>query len=170
MPTEREVLLQILEGKPEGVAHLMERHGALFHEGLIRFLGRADSDQGDRLAEMMRIMVEDLKNDRFNDLQETFYDWVVRNSWCTLMKWAMEEAGEEVLDPEIIYAFADPLCEAALPPEVRVQYRARFDEYAFYRDLLDKCKDIPVEVRHAGANYPEEFNEVIQKALAIIQG
>jgi len=147
----------ILRDDPRGMPRLFERHGALFREGLIRFFGAAKEEQIPHLDRMLRTLASDLKAGRFDDLVETFYDWVVRNSFSTCMAIRIEQAGGEHLDPGLIYECSDRLNEAALPEDVREKSRAHFQACDLCREMLQKSKDVPVEVRHAGARFPEEF-------------
>ncbi|MHC4943529.1 MAG: hypothetical protein ACYTG7_10985 [Planctomycetota bacterium] len=165
MPTEREVLLQIMRDDPEGIPNLFDRHASLFREGLLRFFGGADEAQVPLLLEMIRAMAADLKAGKFDDLVETFYDWVVRDAWGSFMRIKMEQAGGEHIEPDLIYECSDRPNEAALTEEVRQRCRSHFEACELCRDLLDKCKNVEVEIRHAGAAYPEEFQTVIQKTL-----
>jgi len=151
MPTEREVLQQIIHDDPEGIPNLFERHAALFREGLLRFFEDAGEGRSESLARVMGTMAQDLKARKFNDIVETFYDWVVRNAWGTLMAIRMEEEGGEHLEPNHIYESSDRLNEAALPEEVRAECKAHFAECPLCRGFLERCKTIAVQVRHAGA-------------------
>ncbi len=165
MPTEREVLQQITQDRPEGVQALFDRHAALFHEGLLRFFGSAGEDQTDHLRQMMQAMRDSLKAGEFEDLEETFYDWVVRNAWCSFMAIRVREAGGDHLEPNVIYESSDRLNEAALSDEVRERCRSHLEECELCRELLGRCLDLAVEIRHAGAPYPAEFDAVIAKVV-----
>ena len=61
MPTEREVLLKIMNHDADGVPDLFERHAALFHEGLVRFYGEAGPEQAGALTRVIKTLVEDLR-------------------------------------------------------------------------------------------------------------
>lgn len=165
MPTEREVLQQITRDRPEGIQALFDRHAALFHEGLLRFFRSADEGQVDHLRQMMQAMRDSLKAGEFEDLEETFYDWVVRNAWCSFMDIRFQESGGDHLEPNVIYESSDHLNEAALPDEVRERCRVHLEECSLCRELLGHCQDLAVEVRHAGAPYPAEFDAVIAKVV-----
>ena len=81
------------------------------------------------------------------------------------MRMKIEEEGGEHLDPEMIYTFVERVDVDALSGEDRDRARTHLDACAFCRELLEKSKAIPVEVRHAGARYPETFETVIQAVL-----
>jgi len=166
MPTEREVLQQITRGEPGGIPALLDRHAALFHEGLRRFFGAAGDAQAEPLRRMLSSMRDSLRAGEFEDLEETFYDWVVRNAWCSFMTMRLEEASGEHLEPGVIYESSEPLNEAALPSEIRERCHAHFERCALCRELLEHCRDLAVEVRHAGAHYPAEFDAVVAKVVA----
>ncbi|MFH2000471.1 MAG: hypothetical protein ABIK28_12370 [Planctomycetota bacterium] len=163
MSTEREVLHNIINDHPEGIPGLFERHSALFYEGLKRFFSNTEA-YPDLLAEMIRHMREDLKAGRFDDVVETFYDWVVRNAWSSYMKIKIKESGGEHLDPEQLYLCGDRLSEAELDEETREAINIHLSSCGLCRELLEQCKEIPVEVRHAGAPCPEAFEAVLAKA------
>ncbi|MBI4878719.1 MAG: hypothetical protein HY812_03540 [Planctomycetes bacterium] len=165
MPTERDVLRKIVGRDREGLKGLFERHGALFREGLVRFYGKADVEAAPRLARVVQSLAADLRAGRFVDLVETFYNWVFRATWTALVSMRMEEAGGGHIDPETFFQCADPLNEAALPEETRQQARSHFESCGLCRDLLEKTKGVPVQVRHAGAPFPADFSAVIQAAL-----
>jgi hypothetical protein len=169
MPTEREVVYLILNDRPEGISGLFDRHGALFREGLLRFFDSAGPEQADRLEILARTVVDHLKAGRFDDLSETFYNWIVRVAWCTFMKLKIEGEGGDHLDPEIIYTFVEKADVDALDETVRKESRSHIESCALCRALLEQSKDIPVEIRHAGAIHPEDFNEVIHTVLKRIQ-
>jgi hypothetical protein len=165
MATEREVVYRIINDHPDGIPGLFERHGALFHEGLVRFFGSAGQEQAGRLEVLARSVAELLKTGRFDDLEETFYNWIVRITWCIFMDLRMKEEGGKHLDPEIIYTFTERVDVEALPDGARKASESHFESCSFCRGLLEHAKEIPVEIRHAGAEYPEKFEAVIQSAL-----
>lgn len=165
MATEREVLQQIAKGHPDGLPGLFDRHAALFREGLIRFRGAAGIEEAGVLNTVISSIAGELQGDGFDDLVETFYDWIVRRTWCSLMAQDLAEAGGEHLDPELIWASSDPLIEDDLPEEDRRLCQEHLDSCERCRDHLERTLDIPVEIRHAGAPYPAEFDQVIAKAL-----
>ncbi len=165
MPTERDVLRKIVSRDREGLKGLFERHGALFREGLLRFYGRAELEDAPRLARVAQALVDDLRAGRFVDLVETFYNWVFRATWTAFVAMRMQEAGGTHIDPDTFFQCADPLNEAALPEETRQQARSHLSRCDLCRDLLARTKGVPVEVRHAGAPFPAEFQAVIQAAL-----
>ena len=68
-----------------------------------------------------------------------------------------------------IYESADPLNAAALPEAEKERCKAHFDECALCRDMLSNSQDLSVEVRHAGAPYPEKFDLVIQQVLDMMR-
>lgn len=169
MPTEREVLIKIMDGDSQGIGDLFERHGALFREGLIRFYGEAGMDQAEAMTKVIRSMAADLQADRFDDIVETFYDWVVRNAWSSLMALKLEEAGDGHLEAEVIFECSDRLNKAALSREVQQRCEEHFASCELCRGLLENCEGISVETRHAGAEIPEDFKPVIDKVLEEIQ-
>ena len=168
MATEREILKQITEGSPEGVSGLFERHAALFRDGLLRFFGKADVDQAPVLARLMARLARDLEEGEFDDLVETFYDWVFRATWTTLMEMRIDEDGGEHAEPAVLYQCIDPHNEAALESDVRDSVRAHLAECAFCRVLLEETRGVPVDIRHAGAPCAEEFQAVIARALELM--
>lgn len=167
MITEREVLLQIINDDPNGIPGLFHRHGALFREGLIRFFGKADSEGAETLAKVINAVKRDLKEGQFDDLVETFYNWIVRATWNNLMVQRMEQAGGDHVEPDLLYQSADRLNEAALPEEVRRPLRDHLETCALCRELLEKCKGIPLEIRHAGAPCPEDFEAVKARVIEL---
>lgn len=169
MATEREVVYRIINDHPEGIPGLFERHGALFHEGLLRFFGSTGEEQSGRLGVLARSVTDLMKAGRFDDLHETFYNWIVRITWCVFMDLRLKEEGGEHLDPEIIYTFVERVDVEALPEGVRKKSESHFESCALCRSMLELAKDIPVEVRHAGAEYPETFKAVIQSALETLR-
>jgi len=170
MFTEREVLQQIVEDDPRGVPGLLERHGALMREALRRFFGVADATQLDVLERILRTLVADLKADRFDDVVETFYDWVARSTFSTCMALRLERLGGEHPDPDLLWEAADRLGEGALPADVRAGLRAHLEACRTCCELQDLCRDIPVEARHAGAACPDDFRGVLEQAAAAAQG
>lgn len=166
MFTEREVLQQIVADDPRGVPGLLERHGAVIREALLRFFGVADATQLDVLERILRTLVADLKADRFDDVVETFYDWVARSTFSTCMALRLEAAGDEHVEPDLLWEASDRLGEAALPRDVRDRLRAHLAACATCRELQALCRDIPVEARHAGAPFPDAFREVLAEAAA----
>lgn len=167
MATEREILKQITDGQLTGVSGLLERHESLFRDGLLRFYGKGGVDEAPVLAKLMRGLAGDLREGRFDDLVETFYDWVFRATWTALMTMRIEEEGGEHADPAVLYQCTDPLNEAALDGEVRERTRAHLEECAFCRELLEQTCNVPIDVRHAGAPCPEEFRAVIARAMEL---
>lgn len=167
MITERDVLLQIINDDPNGIHGLFHRHSALFREGLIRFFGKADSEEAEPLARVIKAVKSELKEGRFDDLAETFYNWIVRTTWNSLMAQRMEQAGGEHVEPDLLYQSSDRLNEAALPEEVRQPLRDHLESCALCRELLEKCRAIPLEVRHAGAPCPEDFDIVKARVIEL---
>jgi hypothetical protein len=168
MFTEREVLQQIVQGDPRGLQGLVERHGALLHEALLRFFGTADAARLPELERILSTMVTDLKADRFDDVVETFYDWVARSTFSTCMALRLEAAGGEHVEPDLLWEGSDRLGEAALPQEVRDRLRAHLAACATCRELQELCRDIPVEARHAGARIPDDFRAVLARVVACL--
>lgn len=165
MPTEREVLHKIINDHPEGMPQLFERHAALFLDGLKRFFPDREEDYSELLGKMAASMIKNLKAGHFDDVIETFYDWVVRDAWASFMTIKQEEAGGEHIDPENIFLCADRLSEAEFSDETRKAIQDHLSSCDLCRDLLEQCRDISVEVRHAGASYPESFGDIMKKAL-----
>ena len=168
MLTEREVLLQIIRDDPNGIPELFFRHAALFREALIRFYGNAGLKEAEPLASVLGIVKQDLKEGRFDDLRETFYNWIVRRTWSELLTLCMEEEGGEHVKPDIIFQCADPCNESDITKDDCTACRAHVESCAFCRNLSDKCKDIPLNVRHAGAPCPEEFESVKNRVIEVM--
>jgi len=166
MFTERDVLLQIVGDDPRGLSGLIDRHGALMREALLRFHGAADATQLAVLERILRTIVRDLKADRFDDVVETFYDWIARSTFSTCMALRLEQAGGEHPDPEVLWESADPLGEAALPEAARSSLREHLERCGTCRKLVAQCVDIPVEARHAGAPFPDGFRALLERAVA----
>jgi len=166
MFTEREVVLQIAHGDPRGLPGLTERHGALLREASLRFFGAAGEEQSVELQHVLRTLVAELRAGAFDDLAETFYDWVARRTFCACMVLRQERAGGEHLEPDLLHACSDAILEASLPAETRSRCRAHLAECALCRELRQSCTDVPVAVRHAGARFPGEFQLVLQRAAA----
>lgn len=165
MTTEREVVKAVIKGDRAGYQGLFDRHGALFREVLLRFRGGAGAEYAEELASILRETVEMLRRGEFDDIIETFYNWIVRVVWTRYM--ARDLSGQEGdhAGPQEIWAFTDPNLAAELPEAIRSKAAAHLEGCALCRDLLEKCKEIPVEVSHAGAPYPREFQLTLDRTL-----
>jgi len=167
METERDVLNKIINSESGSIKGLLDRHGCLFHEGLVRFFGKADLDEADHLSHVLVTMCENLRAGDFNDLSETFYDWVMKDACRTFMALRLKDSGSEGhIEPSIIYECADPLNRAALPEDIQKKVETHLESCELCLELLDLCTDIPVEKRHAGAPFPDQFLAVIDKVLS----
>ena len=63
MITEREVILKIINGDPEGIPELFFRHAALFREALIRFHGEAGPSESEPLSRVIHTLISHLKDE-----------------------------------------------------------------------------------------------------------
>ena len=51
---------------------------------------------------------------------------------------------------------------------MRTSARSHLEACELCRQLLDRARDVPVDVRHAGAPCPQEFRDVVERALELI--
>ena len=165
MTTERQVVQAVIKGDRAGYLGLFERHGALFREALIRFQGDDGPEQGELLARILREIVEMLRRGEFDDIIETFYNWIVRMIWTMLMEEKLREAGEGHVKPEILWAFTDHTLTADLPETSKREGEEHIKSCTLCRGLLQECLNIPVEVSHAGAAYPTAFQATLDRTL-----
>ncbi len=165
MTTERQVVQAVIKGDRDGYLGLFERHGALFREALLRFQGDAGPAHAELLAHILHETVEMLRRGEFDDIIETFYNWIVRVLWTRLMAEHLRGKEGEHADPEALWAFTDRTLTAELPEEVRSRTETHLGSCDLCRELLEKCRNIPVEVSHAGAPYPPEFQATLDRTL-----
>ncbi len=170
MVTERETVQKLIDGGPESIPNLFHRHGALFREALLRFYGSTGLDQVNSLTCAVNNVVALLQRDQTDDLQETFYDWIFRRTWCTFMYMKLEgKEGEHPL-PETIFDCTSSHYAGDIPDKIRKECNAHVAVCRLCNGFSENCKGIPIEVRHAGAVPPEEFEPVIAEVIKKICG
>ena len=169
MPTEREVIHQIMDEDPEGIQALLTRYGGLFQEGLTQYYKDREADWPELLERSIRDVAGLLRSGAFDDIVETFYNWLVRNVWTVLIGYRQEEdGGPDHVDPADLYQCAHPLNEKALPEEIRTAARTHLESCPLCPALLEPCKDVSILACHPGSDVTDTFDAVRKQALDAI--
>jgi len=117
------------------------------------------------LTQAVQEILDYLRTHGFDDLGETFYNWIVRKTWCTFMAMIMKEGESGHVESELIFNCADPFNRAGITDEVRKECETHIASCEVCKGFFENSKDIPVDISHAGAEYPSEFKGVIAKVL-----